>query len=122
MEFELDMEWGQGLAQEGETEICKDLQKTEPAGCAWEVQINSSQEIQTSVSKNRPVEASGKDLEKEKSGLTRRNKVWEINRCMKKKSGKMTIGYKFSYAYSYPLKVKDACSLKENLWQTLTAY
>ena len=122
MEFELDMEWGQGLAQEGEREIWKDLQKTEPAGSAWEVQMNSSQEIQALVSKNRPVEASGKDLKKQQSGLTRCNKVWETNRRMKKKSGKMKAGYKFSYAYSYPLKVKDACSLKENLWQTLTAY
>lgn len=67
VEFELDMEGGQELAQERETETHKGLQKREPAGCVQETQMNPSQEIQTLVGKNGPVEASGKDLKIQKS-------------------------------------------------------
>lgn len=62
VEFELDMEGGQELAQEREIETHKGLQKREPAGCVQETQMNPSQ-----VGKNGPVEASGKDLKIQKS-------------------------------------------------------
>lgn len=34
VEFELDMEWGQELTQEGKIDTCKALWKSKPAGCS----------------------------------------------------------------------------------------